>query len=266
MSNAVDILENIVPVVNNREEFDAQTEKEIEAKKPKLRGLTKGQAGYIEAINSSVITFCTGPAGSGKSYIPVIRGYELLNENVGFKRMLVTRPTVECGNSLGFLPGDEDEKTAPYMRPIRDILFDVIDGKTLDEHLKVGTIEFCALAYMRGRSIHNTVMILDEAQNATWDELMMFLTRIGKNSKIIVSGDETQQDVFNDAYAQCIDKWDNPPYVDGARVITLTEKDIVRNEFIRKIIEKMGSYEPDYFAHEHANRKYRPRRNPQTKQ
>lgn len=248
-------------LANNREEFYAQVADEIKNNQPKkLRGLTCGQQEYIDAINQSTLTFCTGPAGSGKTYIPIIRAVELLNEGL-FKRIVVARPAVECGRSLGFLPGGEDDKTAPYMRPIRDILWEVMDPKLIHEYLENGTLEFCALSYMRGRSVHNSIMILDEAQNATWEELMMFLTRIGKNSKIIVSGDETQQDVFNDAYAQCIDKWDTPPYdVDEARVVTLTKKDIVRNELISKIIEKMGSYDKDYFAHEHTNRKYMPRR------
>lgn len=236
-----------MPDVNSKEEFYEQVKKEIETKK-KVKGLTEGQQDYLDAINESVITLCAGCAGTGKTYIAVARAVELLQEG-RYKRIVIARPAVECGKSLGFLPGNEDEKVAPYMRPIRDILHELIDTKQLEEYIKNEIIEFCALTYMRGRTLNDCIMILDEAQNATWEELLMFLTRIGKNSKIIISGDESQEDNFDRAYAQCLDKFDSKPYVRDIEVVFLDEADIVRNGLIRKIIKRMGKYEENYFEH-----------------
>jgi phosphate starvation-inducible PhoH-like protein len=234
-------------VINSKEEFYEQVKKEIESKN-KVKGLTEGQQDYLDAINENVVTLCSGLAGTGKTYIAVVRAVELLQEGQ-YKRIVIARPAVECGKSLGFLPGNEDEKVAPYMRPIKDILHELIDAKQLEEYIKNETIEFCALTYMRGRTLNNCIMILDEAQNATWEELMMFLTRIGKNSKIIISGDETQEDVFHKALAQCLCKFDTKPYIREIEVIYLDVEDIVRNGLIRKIIKRMGKYEENYFDH-----------------
>lgn len=254
MSNEPDLT---FPEPTSKEEFYQQVEAALKPKK--IKGLTEGQKDYLDAINESIITFCVGPAGSGKTFIPVVRAIELLQEGL-FKKIVITRPNVECGNSLGFLPGKEDEKIAPYMRPIRDIFCETVGLEQLEKWLRSETVEFCSLNYMRGRSINSTIMILDEAQNAQWEELVMFLTRIGKNSKMIISGDETQKDTFGRAYEQCVNKFDTPPLIEGTDVVVLTEEDIVRNSIIAKIISKMGEYDKDYFRDGNTYRQFNSRR------
>lgn len=231
-----------------KEEFYEQVQEEKKAKKIRLRGLTDGQQELLDTINSSIITLCTGPAGSGKTYIPVVRAVELLKEqNTTFKRIIISRPAVECGRTMGYLPGDENEKIEPYMKPIHDILVEQLGSeRELKDYIANGIIELCALAYMRGRTINNAIMILDEAQNAEWNEILMFMTRIGKDSKIIISGDEDQTDSNGGAFKQAIVKNERPPYVDGINVVRLYERDIVRNGIIRKILSKMGTYEEHF--------------------
>ncbi len=223
----------------NKEEFYTQVEKAIEEKKA-LKGITKGQKEYLDTINASVITLCSGPAGSGKTYMAVVRSLELLKEQK-FKKLVIVRPIVECEEELGYLPGKVEEKIDPYMRPIKDILNDQLDPKTCAEMLGWGIIELTALAYMRGRSLNNSIMILDEAQNATYGQIKMFMTRIGQNSKIIICGDETQSDNHKHAgaYVKVIQQWSRPEYVDGINVSILRKEDIVRNDLIAKILEKM---------------------------
>jgi phosphate starvation-inducible protein PhoH and related proteins len=230
----------------NRQQFYQQVEEQIKLVKPKLKGLTEGQKEYLDTINQSVITLCTGCAGTGKTYIAVIRALELLKERV-FRKIVIARPAVPCGEELGHLPGNLDEKIAPYMRPIVDILEEFIgDAKEVREYITHDVIELCPLAYMRGRTLNDTMMILDEAQNAKWEQLVMFMTRIGRNSKIVISGDEDQKDRQDKAYKQCVAKWERPPFVDGVNVVRLNEHDIVRNSIIGKIIHKMGEYQEDY--------------------
>jgi phosphate starvation-inducible PhoH-like protein len=234
-------------VIETREDFDKLVKQDI-INKRKLKGLTRGQQDLLDTINTSVITLCTGPAGTGKTYIPVVRALELLKEeNSSFKKIIIARPAVECGDEMGFLPGDLNEKIEPYMRPIYDVMLDYLgDEKIARGYIINGIVEFCALAYMRGRSLNNAIMILDEAQNATWAQLVMFLTRIGKDSKIIVSGDEDQKDSFGTTYKQCVDKFERKPYIDSINVVRLTEKDIVRNGIIKDIIDRLGDYEDNY--------------------
>jgi phosphate starvation-inducible protein PhoH len=218
----------LLPMPASKEEFYEQVQEELK-QKVRLRGLTDGQQELLETINSSIITLCTGPAGSGKTYIPVVRAVELLREqNTTFKRIIISRPAVECGHTMGYLPGDENEKIEPYMKPIHDILVEQLGSeRELKDYMANGIIELCALAYMRGRTINNAIMILDEAQNAEWNEILMFMTRIAKN--------------------------ENPPYVDGINVVRLCEKDIVRNGIIKKILSKMGTYE-EHFHYGNRNR------------
>jgi phosphate starvation-inducible PhoH-like protein len=148
-------------VIKNRVDFDNLTKQDI-INKRKLKGLTRGQQDLLDTINTSVITLCTGPAGTGKTYIPVVRALELLEESeTTFKKIIIARPAVECGDEMGFLPGDLNEKIEPYMRPIYDIMLDYLgDEKIARTCIVNGVIEFCALAYMRGRSINNAIMIL----------------------------------------------------------------------------------------------------------
>jgi phosphate starvation-inducible PhoH-like protein len=231
--------ELITPV--NRSDFYNKVEDEIKDRK-KLKGLTPGQCEYIDAINTSVVTLCGGHAGTGKSYISIVRALELFREGL-FKKIIVSRPIVECGEELGYLPGHLEEKIAPYMRPILDILEEFMSsGKEAEEYIEAGIVEFCPLAYMRGRTLSNAIMILDEAQNATWEQLKMFITRVGNNSKIIISGDETQRDRHTEGFVQLLNKFNRPPYIDGVGVVRLSERDIVRNTIIRQILDRMGEY------------------------
>jgi phosphate starvation-inducible PhoH-like protein len=212
------------------------------AENGKLRWLTKGQQHYMEAIDTSVITLCDGPAGSGKSYIAVAKASQYLIEGK-FDKIVIARPIVECGENLGFLPGEVKEKIDPYMKPIMDVLDEFFLRSDLTKHLAAETIELCPLAYMRGRTLHNTVMVLDEAQNATMPQLRMFLTRLGQNSKIIVSGDTTQKDLPShqgDSFRTIVGSFDHAPYIDGIQVVRLTKKDVVRHTIIQKIIERIG--------------------------
>ena len=241
-------------MLENKAQFYKSVEEEIVEKvhRSRVKGLTSGQKEYLHAINSNIIAVCTGVAGTGKTYVAVTRAVELLNDGL-FNRIIIARPIVPCGEDLGFLPGNVDEKIDPYMRPVIDVLGDAIEGglKELGELRKSNIIELCPLAYMRGRSINRAIMILDEAQNATWDQLIMFQTRIGKDSKIIISGDEDQKDKRGDAFRQCAAKWERKPHIDGVAVVRLEKKDIIRNELIEKIINKMDTYDEafDYRMH-----------------
>jgi phosphate starvation-inducible PhoH-like protein len=247
MSNEQVLNNGRINFPENKDEFYASVEQEIAEKqqKPRVKGLTPGQQDYLDTINASIITLCTGPAGSGKTWIPVVRAVELLKESK-YRKLIITRPNIPCGDDMGHLPGDINEKMAPFMKPILDILEEFIEPKELREYLASGVIEICPLLYMRGRTLNNCIMILDEAQNAKWEQIVMFMTRIGDNSKIIISGDEDQKDTEGDAYRQTVTKWERRPYVDGVNVVRLTEDDIVRNKLIRKILKKMGDYEPNF--------------------
>lgn len=210
-----------------------------------VKGLTDGQIDYIDAINKSIVSLCDGLAGTGKTYIAVAKALELLlNKKV--KKVIFTRPTVECGPKLGALPGDLEDKISPYMRPILDILTDLCQPNFIDRKMADGTIEFCAIAYMRGRSIPNACIVLDEAQNCTHIELKMFLSRFGENSKVIISGDTTQCDLPEKLrlngkvpYDKILADLDKEPYLDGVEVCYLYEEDIVRHGLISKILARI---------------------------
>lgn len=215
---------------------------EVLIQRNKVRALTAGHAEYIEAIDNSIITICTGVAGTGKTYIAIAKATEMLLSGV-VNKMVITRPVVECGENLGFLPGELEDKFAPYMRPVVDVLHDFLHLKEFNKFIEDKTIEFCPLAYMRGRTLRKTAIVLDEGQNATLEQLRMFFTRIGDGSRIIATGDMTQKDLdprktFGFKYV--VDAFETPPYVDGIRVVHLHKTDIVRHSIIQKIVEKIG--------------------------
>lgn len=207
-----------------------------------VKPLTSGHANYIEAIDKSIITLCTGVAGTGKTYIAIAKATEMLLAGI-VNKIVVTRPVVECGENLGFLPGELKDKFAPYMRPVVDVFMDFLHAKEFNKFIEDETIEFCPLAYMRGRTLRKTMVILDEGQNATLEQWRMFLTRIGTDSRIIATGDMTQKDldprkVFGFKYV--IDRLETPPYIDGIQVVHLEKSDIVRHSIIQQIVEKIG--------------------------
>ncbi|HXF10938.1 MAG TPA: PhoH family protein, partial [Desulfuromonadaceae bacterium] len=163
-------------------------------RKPGVTAKTVGQKKYIEAIRKFDLTFGIGPAGTGKTYLAVAMALSALREG-RVSRLILTRPAVEAGEALGFLPGDLYEKITPYLRPLHDALHDMLPAEEIQKYTERGTIEIAPLAYMRGRTLNNAFIILDEAQNATTEQMLMFLTRLGHSSKAVITGDETQIDL-----------------------------------------------------------------------
>lgn len=197
------------------------------------------QKKYVEAIREKDIVFCIGPAGTGKTYLAVAMGIEFLKKGK-VKRIILTRPAVEAGEELGFLPGDMQAKVNPYLRPLYDAIYDMIPGEEFERLKEEGRIEIAPLAFMRGRTLNNSFVILDEAQNTTSTQLKMFLTRLGFDSKAVITGDITQIDLKKDASGLSHDRkfLENIP---GIEFIYLTKTDVVRHDLVKKIIEAYES-------------------------
>ncbi|MBR2825473.1 MAG: PhoH family protein [Solobacterium sp.] len=201
---------------------------------------TIGQLDFVEAINGYSIVFAIGPAGTGKTFLAVIKAVsELKAGNV--KRIVLTRPAVEAGESLGFLPGDLKEKVDPYLTPLYDALHDMLGIEQTEKLIEKGTIEIAPLAYMRGRTLDDSFIILDEAQNTTPSQMKMFLTRLGYNSKMVITGDITQIDLKPNTKNGLIDASEILGDIEEIRVIHLTSDDVVRHPLVQKIIEKYSS-------------------------
>lgn len=193
------------------------------------------QKDYVEAIREKDIVFCIGPAGTGKTYLAVAMGIEFLKKGK-VKRMILTRPAVEAGEELGFLPGDMQAKVNPYLRPLYDAIYDMIPGEEFERLKEDGRIEIAPLAFMRGRTLNNSFVILDEAQNTTSTQLKMFLTRLGFDSKAVITGDITQIDLKNDASGLSHDR-KFLEKIPGIEFVYLTKTDVVRHDLVKKIIE-----------------------------
>ena len=198
---------------------------------------TKGQSGYVEAIKKYDIVFAVGPAGTGKTYLAVWQAKEALRQGQ-VRRIILTRPAIEAGESLGFLPGDIHAKIFPYLRPLYDALYDMLDAELIERYTETGIIEVAPLAYMRGRTLNDAFVILDEAQNCTAEQMKMFLTRLGFESKAVITGDITQSDLpggipvgLLQAQELLKDK------IRGIKFISLSGRDIVRHELVQKIIQ-----------------------------
>ncbi|MFY9403494.1 MAG: PhoH family protein, partial [Defluviitoga tunisiensis] len=204
---------------------------------------TEGQAKYIEELQRNEIVFSIGPAGTGKTYLAVAMAVDCLRSGK-VQRLILTRPAVEAGEKLGFLPGTLYEKVDPYLRPLYDALLDFLDSEKIIAYREKGIIEILPLAYMRGRTLNNSFIILDEAQNTTYQQMKMFLTRIGFNSRVVVTGDITQIDLEkrNDSGLLSIKKvlGEN---IEGIKFIELQEEDVVRNPLVRRIIKAYDNYE-----------------------
>ena len=201
-----------------------------------LEAKIPNQQCYINAIESSIITFGIGPAGCGKTYIPTaMAALDLLSGNI--EKIVLVRPAVEAGEKLGYLPGDVNEKIDPYMRPIFDVLGRFLDKERLSQFIQLGLVEIAPLAYMRGRSIPDAYIILDEAQNTTPTQMKMFLTRIGENSKIVITGDPTQCDIVPRQKSGLIDAIERLSDVKGISTIELGVEDIVRHDIVQAIVE-----------------------------
>jgi len=203
---------------------------------------THTQIKLVEACNSEDLVFAIGPAGTGKTYVAVAMAVRALKDKK-VRKIILTRPAVEAGENLGFLPGDLNEKLAPYLQPLYDALRDMIPAEKLRQYTENGTIQVAPLAYMRGRTLDNAFVILDEAQNTTKMQMKMFLTRMGKSAKFIVTGDITQIDLPRSQGSGLQDAMKILDKVKGIGFVYFNEKDVVRHELVRKILNSYGKYD-----------------------
>ncbi len=202
----------------------------------KIAPKTVVQKRYVDAIRSSTVTFGVGPAGTGKTYLAIALAVAALSEKqVG--RLILTRPAVEAGERLGFLPGDMLAKVDPYMRPLFDALYDTMDPDRLTAYMDRGTIEVAPLAFMRGRTLNDSFVILDEAQNTTPEQMQMFLTRLGFGSKMVVTGDITQIDLPREQASGLIQVREILREVDGIGIVEFGHEDVVRHKLVQRIVE-----------------------------
>jgi phosphate starvation-inducible PhoH-like protein len=217
-------------------------------KKPGVTAKTVGQKKYVEAIRAHDITFGIGPAGTGKTYLAVAMGLSALREGK-VSRIILTRPAVEAGEALGFLPGDLYEKIMPYLRPLHDALQDMLPPDEIQKHTERNTIEIAPLAYMRGRTLNNAFIILDEAQNSTTEQMFMFLTRLGHGSRAVITGDETQIDLPAHKHSGLLEAHRVLRHVEGIAVVEFTKRDVVRHQLVQRIIaayeEHRGKTKPE---------------------
>ena len=213
----------------------------ITAKGRPLKPKTLGQKKYVESIRTNTVTLGIGPAGTGKTYLAVamaVRAFKAHEIN----RIILTRPAVEAGEKLGFLPGDLQNKVDPYLRPLYDALFDMLGAETFQKYQEKGNIEVAPLAYMRGRTLDDSFIILDEAQNTTPEQMKMFLTRLGFNSKAVITGDITQIDLPDSKKSGLIEAQRVLREVEDIAIVTFTEKDVVRHKIVQDIIKAYERY------------------------
>jgi phosphate starvation-inducible PhoH-like protein len=220
-----------------------------------IRPKTLGQKKYVDAIDEATIVFGIGPAGTGKTYLAMAKAVQSLQRKE-ISRIILTRPAVEAGERLGFLPGTLNDKIDPYLRPLFDALHEMLEPESIPKLLAAGTIEVAPLAYMRGRTLNDSFIILDEAQNTTPEQMKMFLTRLGFNSKMVVTGDITQVDLPTGSSGlrtavEVLSK------VDGMHFATLTSEDVVRHSLVAKIVDAYSKYEDKKTAAANAKNKAR---------
>ncbi|WP_102691292.1 PhoH family protein [Rummeliibacillus pycnus] len=237
--NQRDVVSALEMSKNGTIEYFSELYDEVIARNTKgkiIRAKTIGQRQYIQAIRHKDLVFCIGPAGTGKTYLAVVMATQAL-KNGHVKRIILTRPAVEAGESLGFLPGDLKEKVDPYLRPLYDALNDVLGAEQTARMIERGTIEIAPLAYMRGRTLDDAFVILDEAQNTTEAQMKMFLTRLGFGSKMVITGDKTQIDLPNGAKSGLISAENTLRNVKELEFRFLEQADVVRHPLVAKIIQ-----------------------------
>jgi phosphate starvation-inducible PhoH-like protein len=208
---------------------------EINLRKRLVRARTPAQDAYIRALRRHALVFGAGPAGTGKTWLAVAHAIALF-ERKEVDRIILSRPAVEAGERLGFLPGDMREKVDPYLRPIYDALYDLIDARIVERALQTGEIEIAPLAFMRGRTLTNAVIILDEAQNTTSMQMKMFLTRLGENSRMIVTGDPSQVDLPNGQISGLAEASRLLENVEGIAQVKFSAEDVIRHELVQRIV------------------------------
>tara|TARA_B100000427_G_scaffold321815_1_gene322941 strand:- start:676 stop:1632 length:957 start_codon:yes stop_codon:yes gene_type:complete len=209
-------------------------------RKPQITPKTIGQKKYLEAIEKHDVTFGTGPAGTGKTYLAVAMAVSALYQGY-ISRIILTRPAVEAGETLGFLPGDLREKLSPYLRPLHDALLDMMPSEEVQKNMEREVIEIAPLAYMRGRTLNNSFVILDESQNTTREQMFMFLTRLGHSSKAIITGDPTQTDLPSTKQSGLTEALLILQKTDGISINEFHQDDVVRHHLVRKIISAYES-------------------------
>lgn len=233
--------ENNAITKNNIVELDDDVLSRTIQGKP-IKPKTIGQKNYVDSIRDNMITFGIGPAGTGKTYLGMCMAIEAFKKGEVTK-LILTRPAIEAGEKLGFLPGDLQSKIDPYLRPLYDALYQIMGAESFQANLEKGLIEVAPLAYMRGRTLDNAFIILDEAQNTTIPQMKMFLTRIGFNSKVIVTGDDTQKDLPKDVTSGLDSAIKVLKNIEGISFVRLTSKDVVRHPLVQKIVVAYENYE-----------------------
>ena len=214
----------------------------ITAKGKPIKAKTVGQQTYMKAIQKNTITIGVGPAGTGKTYLAVAAAVAAFRDK-SVNRIILTRPAVEAGERLGFLPGDLQNKVDPYLRPLYDALYDMLGAETFQKYQERGSIEVAPLAYMRGRTLDDSFIILDEAQNTTREQMKMFLTRLGFGSKIVITGDTTQIDLPDGKLSGLKEAMRVLRNVEGIGICELTNADVVRHVMVQRIVEAYEKYE-----------------------
>ncbi len=214
----------------------------ITSRGKQIKPKTVGQRKYVNALRQNDIVFSIGPAGTGKTYMAMAMAIASL-KNKEVQRLVLTRPAVEAGEHLGFLPGDLQEKVDPYLRPLYDALYDLLGLDNFQKYKEKGIIEIAPLAYMRGRTLDDSFIILDEAQNSTMDQMKMFLTRMGFGSKAVITGDITQVDLPRGKFSGLAAAPDILADIPGIEIVYLTDRDVVRHPLVQKIIKAYEVYE-----------------------
>ena len=212
------------------------------SKRGSVRPRTLGQYKYTEAIKTHDLVFGIGPAGTGKTYLAMAMAVSAFKSGK-VSRIILTRPAVEAGEKLGFLPGDIADKIDPYLRPIFDALYDMVPSETLDRYIERNVIEVAPIAFMRGRTLNDSFIVFDEAQNSTIEQMKMFLTRLGFSSKAVVTGDITQTDLPSSRVSGLVDAQNVLKGVEGVEFIHFSTEDVVRHELVQRIVEAYDSHE-----------------------